>query len=105
MKREFFTVLFLQINHLSLKLYYLCPIKQVFDQDIGQDKRLGIAKLPLIELQAETSKEYELRLLPSLDTLKVKDKKDRGTVTIKVEIVLRLCSCAYFNFCLFLVFL
>ncbi|PON85147.1 Calcium-dependent lipid-binding transcriptional regulator [Trema orientale] len=59
-------------------------IIEVFDQDIGQDKRLGIAKLPFIELEAETSKEFELRLLPSLDTLKVKDKKDRGTVTIKV---------------------
>lgn len=59
-------------------------IVEVFDEDIGQDKRLGIAKLPLIELEAETAKEYELRLLASLDTLKVKDKKDRGTITIKV---------------------
>ncbi|KAL3814892.1 hypothetical protein ACJIZ3_016160 [Penstemon smallii] len=59
-------------------------IFEVFDQDIGQDKRLGIAKLPLIELEAETSKEIELRLLPSLDMLKIKDKKDRGTVTIQV---------------------
>ncbi|KAK6920228.1 Synaptotagmin, SMP domain [Dillenia turbinata] len=57
---------------------------EVFDQDIGQDKRLGIAKLPLIDLEAETSKEIELRLLQSLDTLKIKDKKDRGTVTLKV---------------------
>jgi len=45
---------------------------------------LGIAKLPLIDLKAETEKEFELRLLPSLDTLKVKDKKDRGTLTLKV---------------------
>ncbi|XP_015893093.1 calcium-dependent lipid-binding protein [Ziziphus jujuba] len=59
-------------------------ILEVFDQDIGQDKRLGIAKLPLIELEAEITKEFELRLLPSLDTLKVKDKKDRGTITIKI---------------------
>ncbi|KAG9441783.1 hypothetical protein H6P81_017637 [Aristolochia fimbriata] len=57
---------------------------EVFDKDIGQDKRLGIAKLPLNDLQPETSKEVELRLLPSHDMLKVKDKKDRGTVTIKV---------------------
>ncbi|KAK6162417.1 hypothetical protein DH2020_002258 [Rehmannia glutinosa] len=57
---------------------------EVFDQDIGQDKRLGIAKLPLIELEAEKSKEMELRLFPSLDMLKIKDKKDRGTVTIQV---------------------
>lgn len=59
-------------------------VLEVFDEDIGQDKRLGIAKLPLIDLEAETPKELELRLLPSLDMLKIKDKKDRGTVTIKV---------------------
>lgn len=45
---------------------------------------MGIAKLPLIELEAEKSKDFELRLLPSLDMLKIKDKKDRGTVTIQV---------------------
>ncbi|KAB1218848.1 Synaptotagmin-4 [Morella rubra] len=58
--------------------------KQVFDEDIGQDKRLGLVKFPLIGLEAETSKEYDLRLLPSLDMMKIKDKKDRGTITIKV---------------------
>lgn len=58
-------------------------ILEVFDQDIGQDKRLGIAKLPLIDLESEATKEIDLRLLSSLDTLKVKDKKDRGTLTIK----------------------
>lgn len=57
---------------------------EVFDKDIGQDERLGVAKLRLIELEAETTKEFEMRLLPSLDMLKVKDKKDRGTITIKV---------------------
>ncbi|CAA3024813.1 synaptotagmin-4 [Olea europaea var. sylvestris] len=59
-------------------------IVEVFDEDVGQDERLGIAKLPLIELEAEKSKEIELRLLPSLDMLKIKDKKDRGTLTIQV---------------------
>ncbi|KAK2361478.1 hypothetical protein P8452_65204 [Trifolium repens] len=59
-------------------------ILEVFDEDIGQDKRLGIAKLPLIDLEAETEKEMEVRLLSSLDTLKVKDKKDRGTLRIKL---------------------
>ncbi|KAL9385560.1 hypothetical protein Peur_022570 [Populus x canadensis] len=59
-------------------------ILEVFDKDIGQDKRLGRAKLALNELEAETWKEVELRLLSSFDTLKVKDKKDRGTITIKV---------------------
>ncbi|WCJ23103.1 Calcium-dependent lipid-binding (CaLB domain) family protein [Euphorbia peplus] len=57
---------------------------EVFDKDIGQDKRLGIVKLPLIQLEAETWKEIELKLQPSLDMLKVKDLKDRGTITIKV---------------------
>lgn len=57
---------------------------EVFDKDIGQDERLGVAKLRLIELEAETTKEFEMRLMPSLDMLKVKDKKDRGTITIKV---------------------
>ncbi|KAK1425231.1 hypothetical protein QVD17_20579 [Tagetes erecta] len=58
---------------------------EVLDQDIGQDKRLGIAKLPLIDLEPEVEKEIELRLQPSLDMLKIKDKKDRGTLTIKVK--------------------
>lgn len=60
-------------------------ILEVFDEDnLAQDKRLGIVKLPLIDLEPETAKEYDLRLLPSLDMLKIKDKKDRGTITIKV---------------------
>lgn len=59
-------------------------IIEVFDEDVGEDERLGIAKVRLIELEAETSKELEVRLLPTLDMLKVKDKKDRGTITIQV---------------------
>ncbi|KAF5761466.1 putative C2 domain, calcium-dependent lipid-binding transcriptional regulator, plant [Helianthus annuus] len=58
---------------------------EVLDQDIGQDKRLGIARLSLIDLEPEVEKEIELRLQPSLDMLKIKDKKDRGTLTIKVK--------------------
>ena len=65
--------------------------KQVFDKDIGQDKRLGITKLPMKELEAETEKEFDLRLLPSLDMMKIKDKKDRGTLTIKVDIFNQRC--------------
>uniref|UniRef100_A0A2C9V8Z8 Uncharacterized protein n=1 Tax=Manihot esculenta TaxID=3983 RepID=A0A2C9V8Z8_MANES len=61
-------------------------LRLVFDQDIGQDKRLGITKVPLIELEGETWKEMELRPLPSLYMLKIKDKKDRETLTIKVYI-------------------
>ncbi|CAI0385546.1 unnamed protein product [Linum tenue] len=60
-------------------------IFEVFDKDIGQDKRLGIVKVPLIDLEAESWKDMELRLMPALDMLKVKDKKDRGTLTIKVH--------------------
>lgn len=65
--------------------------KQVFDEDIGDDKRLGVAKLPLVELQASgKSKEIELRLLPSLDMLKIKDKKDRGSLVVQ--------ACYFFPF-------
>ena len=87
---------------LGEKTDFCGPFKQVFDQDIGQDKRLGIAKLPLIELEAETWKDYELRLLPSLDTLKVKDKKDRGTVTLKVE-HLNLTFLFFFTSCILVI--
>ncbi|KAI7738203.1 hypothetical protein M8C21_001696, partial [Ambrosia artemisiifolia] len=60
-------------------------VLEVMDQDIGQDRRLGIAKLPLFDLEPETEKDIELRLLPSLDMLKIKDKKYRGTLTIMVK--------------------
>nr|XP_010934089.1 synaptotagmin-5 isoform X3 [Elaeis guineensis] len=61
-------------------------IFEVFDEDnLAQDKRLGIAKLPLIDLEPDTNKEFDVRLLPSLDTLKIKDKKDRGTLTVMVH--------------------
>jgi Ca2+-dependent lipid-binding protein len=57
---------------------------QVFDEDnMKQDKRLGIAKLPLSDLEMETVQEVNLQLLSSLDTTKVKDKKDRGMLSIK----------------------
>jgi len=58
---------------------------QVFDKDnIGQDEKLGVTKLPLIDLENETAKEVELRLMPSLDMTRIKDKRDRGTITLKV---------------------
>ncbi|KAI3917707.1 hypothetical protein MKW98_021469 [Papaver atlanticum] len=59
-------------------------IIEVFDEDVGQDQRLGIAKLPLVDLEPETSKEISVRLLPALDMLKFKDKKDRGTITLRI---------------------
>ncbi|KAK3151066.1 hypothetical protein QOZ80_3AG0241280 [Eleusine coracana subsp. coracana] len=61
-------------------------VLEVFDEDkLKQDKRLGIAKLPLSDLGMETAQEVNLQLLSSLDTTKVKDKKDRGVLTIKVR--------------------
>ncbi|KAK6777406.1 hypothetical protein RDI58_024123 [Solanum bulbocastanum] len=57
---------------------------EVFDEDIGEDDRMGVTKLPLSELESDTPKEIELRLLPKYDMLKIKDKKDRGTITIKI---------------------
>lgn len=62
-------------------------LEQVYDQDVGQDEKLGVAKVRLSELEAEATKELELRLMPALDMLKVKDKKDRGTITLQVSII------------------
>ncbi|KAJ8556320.1 hypothetical protein K7X08_023078 [Anisodus acutangulus] len=58
---------------------------EVFDEDIGEDDRMGVTKLPLNEIEADNPKEIELRLLPKFDMLKIKDKKDRGTITIKIH--------------------
>ncbi|EPS62289.1 hypothetical protein M569_12500, partial [Genlisea aurea] len=58
---------------------------EVFDKDnIAQDKSLGVTKLPLIDLEADKEREIELQLMPALDMLKVKDKKDRGSLTLRV---------------------
>ncbi|KAM0869102.1 hypothetical protein ACQ4PT_040893 [Festuca glaucescens] len=47
-------------------------ILEVFDEDsLKQDKRLGIAKLPLSDLGIGTVQEINLQLLSSLDTTKV----------------------------------
>ncbi|KAF3327108.1 synaptotagmin-4-like isoform X1 [Carex littledalei] len=57
---------------------------EVYDEDkLKQDKKLGVVALPLKSFQPEALTEFNLNLLSSLDTLKVKDKKDRGTLTIK----------------------
>lgn len=50
--------------------------------------------MPLNELVAESPKEIELRLLPKLDMLRVKDKKDRGTITVKVRYTTKSTCCA-----------
>ena len=60
---------------------------QVYDEDITQDKKLGVVKLSLVDLESDILKEHELRLLPALDMLKIKDKKDRGTLTVKVRFI------------------
>ncbi|XP_042392307.1 calcium-dependent lipid-binding protein-like [Zingiber officinale] len=58
---------------------------EVYDEDnLQQDKKMGVAKLSLQELKPEATKEMELKLLSSLDTLSIKDKKDRGSLTVKV---------------------
>lgn len=46
---------------------------------------MGIAKLTLADLQQDVEKEIDLRLMPSLDMLKIKDKKDRGNIIVKVS--------------------
>nr|POE81145.1 hypothetical protein CFP56_78974 [Quercus suber] len=57
--------------------------QQVFDEDIGQDKRLGIVKLTLNDLESETEKELDLRLQPSLDMLKIKIKRIEGLLQLR----------------------
>ncbi|XP_078174363.1 calcium-dependent lipid-binding (CaLB domain) family protein [Carex rostrata] len=60
---------------------------EVYDEDNMQtDKRLGVAKVPLLGLEMEKTKEHTLKLERSLDPLKNnKDKKERGTITIEVQ--------------------
>ncbi|TVU47706.1 hypothetical protein EJB05_07313, partial [Eragrostis curvula] len=74
-------------------------VLEVFDEDnLKQDKRLGIAKLPLSDLEMETAQEVNLQLLSSLDTTKVKDKKDRGVLTIKARSIDLLALVIYHQF-------
>lgn len=60
-------------------------VLQVFDQDIGSDKLLGVAIFPLAKLTAEESKELSLPLAPSLDMDNIQDKQDRGSIFIRVH--------------------
>ncbi|KAI3902027.1 hypothetical protein MKW98_013701 [Papaver atlanticum] len=59
-------------------------IIEVYDRNVTRDERFGIAKLPLNDLEPGNPKEISLRLLPSLDMLRFKNEKDRGTIPIKV---------------------
>lgn len=60
-------------------------VLQVFDEDIGADKLLGVVTYPLAKLNAEETKELSLSLVPSLDMDNVKDKQDRGSIMIKTH--------------------
>ncbi|KAK7832544.1 hypothetical protein CFP56_026360 [Quercus suber] len=69
------------VHFLAVRNHILKP--KVFDEDIGQDKRLGIAKLTLNDLESETEKELDLRLQPSLDMLKIKIKRIEGLLQLR----------------------
>jgi hypothetical protein len=50
------------------------------------DTKLGLVKVPLLRPELETAKEYTFKLERSLDPLKNdRDKKERGTITVKVS--------------------
>jgi Ca2+-dependent lipid-binding protein len=60
-------------------------ILEVYDEDnLQQDKRLGVAKLAVNNIQPETPSEITLKLMQSLDSLKIKDYGDRGSLHLKV---------------------
>jgi hypothetical protein len=62
-------------------------ISQVYDEDrLQQDKRLGVAKLAVNDLDPEVTREISLKLLHSVDPLKNRDTKDRGTLCVKVSV-------------------
>uniref|UniRef100_A0A804Q8Q9 Calcium-dependent lipid-binding (CaLB domain) family protein n=1 Tax=Zea mays TaxID=4577 RepID=A0A804Q8Q9_MAIZE len=61
-------------------------IFEVYDEDkLQQDKRLGVAKLAVNTLESEITQDATLKLLHSLDPIKNKDTKDRGTLHLKVK--------------------
>lgn len=71
---------------------------QIYDEDrLQQDKKLGVAKLAVNNLEPETPIEITLKLVQSLDSLKTKDKKDRGTLHLKVGSGI-LCLSSFHNF-------
>lgn len=59
-------------------------VLQVKDEDIGTDKELGIAALSLHDLKPDTEVVITQPLLKHLDTVKHKDKGDRGSITVKL---------------------
>lgn len=62
-------------------------IFEVYDEDrLQQDKKLGVAKLAVNNLEFENPREIPLKLLHSVDPLKNRDTKDRGTLYLKVSV-------------------
>ncbi|KAG0553942.1 hypothetical protein KC19_12G051100 [Ceratodon purpureus] len=59
-------------------------VLQVKDEDIGTDKELGITTVSLHDLKPDTEIEVTKRLFKSLDTVRVKDKGDRGSITVRL---------------------
>ncbi|GJN07679.1 hypothetical protein PR202_ga25527 [Eleusine coracana subsp. coracana] len=60
-------------------------IFEVYDEDkLQQDKKLGVAKLAVNSLEPENAREISLKLLHSVDPLKNRDTKDRGTLYLKL---------------------
>ncbi|VAH45972.1 unnamed protein product [Triticum turgidum subsp. durum] len=60
-------------------------IFEVYDEDnLQQDKRLGVAKLAVNNIVPETPSEITLKLMQSVDSLKIKDYRDRGSLHLKV---------------------
>ncbi|KAI5013508.1 hypothetical protein ZWY2020_035578 [Hordeum vulgare] len=60
-------------------------IFEVYDEDnLQQDKRLGVAKLAVNNIVPEIPSEITLKLMQSLDSLKIKDYRDRGSLHLKV---------------------
>jgi Ca2+-dependent lipid-binding protein len=60
-------------------------VLQIMDEDVGSDKQMGIASIPLNELVPDTEVLITQKVLKSLDTARVKDKGDRGTITVKLK--------------------
>ncbi|XP_037477193.1 synaptotagmin-5-like isoform X2 [Triticum dicoccoides] len=60
-------------------------IFEVYDEDnLQQDKRLGVAKLAVNNIVPQTPSEITLKLMQSVDSLKIKDYRDRGSLHLKV---------------------
>ncbi|KAJ4778702.1 Calcium-dependent lipid-binding (CaLB domain) family protein [Rhynchospora pubera] len=62
-------------------------VLEVYDDDnMQQDTKLGVVKVPLQGLELEAAKDCTLKLERSLDPLKSnKDKKERGTITVQLR--------------------